>query len=104
MDKSTPDRVVTTLDLGSIFGEVYLKAASQVTANSGFRKFDTAPFKRSTFSKFYFVAAQVTDQRDYTEKFPQQAANTAERVNNSQTSALESFISQLLLWLPRSAN
>ena len=59
-----------------------LKAASPVTAINGFRKCDIAPVDRNTFSAADFLAARVTDQGDHKEKFPQEAANTAERMNH----------------------
>jgi len=68
MVKSTPDRAVITIGLGSIFGEVCFKAASQVTAISGLRKCDSAPLDRNNFSEADFIATKVTVLGDHTDK------------------------------------
>jgi hypothetical protein len=47
-------------------------------------------FDRNIFSEANVLAAEFTDQGDQSEKFLQEAANTAEKVNDSQTSVLES--------------
>lgn len=63
----------------------------QPSKSNGFRKYDIVPFDRKIFSEAYFHASEVTDHGDHNKKFPQQAANTAARMNDSQTSALEPF-------------
>jgi hypothetical protein len=77
-----PGRVVTMFRICSIFGEACLKAANPVTAINGFRKYGIVQFDRDIFSETDFPAAEVTDQCEQTEKFPQEQTNTAETAND----------------------
>jgi len=70
---------------------VKLNLKLQHCNSNGFRKCDIVPFDRKIFSEAYFLASEVTDQGNHTKKFPQQVANTAGRMNDSQTSALETI-------------
>jgi len=70
---------------------VKLNLKLQPSNRNGFRKCDIATFDTKIFSEAYFLASEVTDQGDHTKNFPQQVANAAGRLNDSQTSALETF-------------
>jgi hypothetical protein len=55
----------------SISGEVYLQDANLVTAINGFRKYEIVVFNGNIFSEGDFLATEVTDQCQQTEKFTQ---------------------------------
>jgi hypothetical protein len=79
-----PGHVVKTVEISWICDEACLEAASPVTAIKvlcmcGFL------FDRNISSEANILAAEFTDQGDQSENFLQEAANTAERVNVSQT-------------------
>jgi hypothetical protein len=86
--------------VSSIFSEAYLKAAKPIMAINGSHNCSTVPFDRNIFSEADFLAAEVTNEFDHTQKFPQEAKNTAERADDSKTSVPATVISQLLPWLP----
>ncbi|XP_050497814.1 uncharacterized protein LOC126878985 [Diabrotica virgifera virgifera] len=58
--RTHPGKVVTIHDVGPLFGEAYLKAASMATAISGFKKTGIWPFERPDPN--VFVAADTTDR------------------------------------------
>jgi len=84
-----PCHVVRTFEISCICDEARLEAASPVTAIKVFCRCGFL-FDRNIFSETNILAGEFTDQGDQSEKFLQEAANTAERVNDSQTSVLES--------------
>jgi hypothetical protein len=88
--KNCPGHVVKMFVISCIFDEACLKAASPITAIKVFFSCSFVPFDRNIFSEANILAAEVTDQGDQSEKFLQEAVNTAERVNDCQTSVLES--------------
>ena len=60
--RQNPGRVVTVYQLARLFGEAYLKAASQTTAINGFKKCGISPVDKDVFSGQDFAPAQPTDR------------------------------------------
>ena len=60
--KQNPGRVVTVYQLVRLFGEAYLKAASQTTAINGFKKCGISPVDKTVFSEHDFAPAQATER------------------------------------------
>lgn len=59
---NNPGRVITLLDIGSLFGKAYLKVATIANAMSGFRATGIEPFDSQIFTDADFEAAKTTDR------------------------------------------
>ena len=60
--RSHPGRVITMFPLGGLFGSVYVRAATQEVAISGFRAIGIYPVNRDIFSESDFTPRDVTDK------------------------------------------
>jgi hypothetical protein len=85
-----PGHIVKTSEISCFCDEACFEAPSPVTAIKVFCRCGFF-FDRNIFSEANILAAEVTDQGDQSEMFLQEAAHTAERANDSQTSVLDPF-------------
>lgn len=59
-----PGRVITMFQLGSIFGSAYMRAATPLVAQNGYRRTGIFPVNRDVFAEHEFAPATVTDNAD----------------------------------------
>ncbi|XP_025195696.1 tigger transposable element-derived protein 6-like [Melanaphis sacchari] len=59
--RNNPGRVVSQFQVSKLFGEAYIKAATQMTAINGFRKCGIVPLDPNIFDDSDFIAAQTTE-------------------------------------------
>jgi len=60
--RSHPGRVITTFQVGALFGAAYLKASTPESAINGFSKAGIFPLNRDVFTDVDFAPSDVTDQ------------------------------------------
>ena len=91
--RMNPGRVITTFQIGSLFGSAYCRSATTEVAMNGFRKTGIQPLNEDVFSDVDFAPSDVTDQ-PYGEDGVEDVANVTATSSDDDTSDLQPSTSQ----------
>jgi hypothetical protein len=81
--RNHPGQLVTMFQIGAIFGNAYVRAATMQTAISGFRATGICPFDRNLFQDSDFAGSEVTEHSAPRDQSSDQAGVPAESSSQS---------------------
>jgi len=85
-----PGRVITMFQLGAIFGSAYMRAATPLVAENGFKHTGIFPVNRDVFAEHEFAPATVTDNADTAEVQPSPSESQELSTRTTECQALVS--------------